>query len=161
MKAFRPSYAGGTIVAFGGTPFILVGAGGLAVGIDDGHTEWYGYLFFLGFFLAGLLCSISGIAFLAFSVEVASDGMSRSSWFGLVVHRDSWNSLRSWTTGKLNDADIADPRFVEFNFEQRSGPLRIEASMVVNPGFQEFLDEIRFHVSWKEILELPDIPKGV
>ena len=42
MKVFKPSYAGGLIVTLGGTPFIFVGAGGLAIGFGKVNNSAIG-----------------------------------------------------------------------------------------------------------------------
>lgn len=157
MKVFRPSFVGSIIVMFCGTLFVLVGAGGLVVGIQDGRTDWGGYLFFLGFFVAGLFCLLAGTAQLTFRVAVDPTGMAQSSWLGCIVHRDSWESLKSWMIGKAKDDDIPDPFFVSFDFEGRRGPARIEASLVFNLGFEAFVKEIRSHAASKELVN--DIAK--
>jgi hypothetical protein len=151
MKVFTPSRVGGFVFVFGGAFFVLVGGGGLIVGFQDGRTEWGGYLFFLGFFVAGLFCSLAGVAQLAFRIGVDSSGMVRSSWLGCIVHRDSWASLKSWTIAKIEDDDIPDRYFVNFDFEGLKCPIRMDASVAVNPGFDAFVEEIRSHAASKEV----------
>lgn len=109
-----------------------------------------GYCCFSCFAGWGVFFALGGIAGLAFRIVVDANGIVRSSWFGLVTYRDSWGSLKSWTLGRVEDKEILDRFFIEFDFQGRNWPIRLEASLVGVPGFEKFVADVRFYAGSKE-----------
>jgi len=155
MAVFRPNRFVGCLFASAGLPFAIIGAACLAYGVYDGRgwRDWDGYLGFYFFYAFGIFFVIAGSATLAYRIEVDAGGISLRSWFGMVTYRDSWRSLKSWTTGKIEDEENDNRFYVEFDFDGRGWPFRIETFEVANLGFDRFLHEIRSRVGSKEKLQ--------
>ena len=152
MKVFQPSRIVGAVFAIAGAPVAFLGAVWLIYGIFSGQgwRDWDACVVDWGFFLIGSFCVMAGLAMSAFRVVIDREGIARSSWFGLITYRDSWDSLKAWTLGRVEDQEMPSRFFIEFEFDRRRWPVRIEYSLVVNPGFEAFLAEVRRHSGPKE-----------
>lgn len=152
MKVFKPGRIVGVILAFAGAPIAFLGAVWILYGIysDRGWIDWDACIVDWGFFLIGSFIVMAGLAMTAFRIVIDREGMARSSWFGLITYRDTWDSLKTWTLGRVEDPEMPCRFYIEFEFDRRRWPIRIEYSLVVNPGFEAFLAEIRRYSGPKE-----------
>lgn len=147
--AYRPSMIWPIAFVLNGSVFVLLGLSGVWVFASNGDTG--SLCFCSAFAVFGALFALGGAGGIAFRINVDARGISRSAWYGLVVYRDSWEALRSWTIGRVKFPDGPDEPYVEFDFAGRRGPVRIGASLVGNAGFGQFVEEVRSRAGPKEM----------
>jgi hypothetical protein len=139
-------------------PFLVAGglfvAGGIGICVsrpDEGPGR---VCFGCCFAMFGAFFALAGAAGIVCRISVDATGMRRAAWCGLVVNRDSWEALRSWTTGRMENPEIPGAYFyyAEFDFAGRRSRIRIDASLVASPGFDTFLKDVRSRVGAKEAI---------